>query len=224
MRFEALVKAARQPSLNKQRESLMGALLNATAMLTQGQDVESILRSFCDTLVAASPHIRMAWLYVGDPDAEVIRPSYAAGPTRDMIMQISIGNDPQWMLTPIRTTLRTGQPVVARISDPVFGTMQNYFQTLGVRMTVCIAFRAADAALAGLVSFGADTEDYFDLVGLEPFFAFARLGEVALEQAVNRQRLKEMADFDHLTGLLNRRAFDNLLMHQHAEAAAARRP
>lgn len=209
----------------RQREALLGALLQATANLTQGHDVETILRSFCDALVAASPHIRMAWIYLGEPDPDIIRPTYSAGPARPHPETLAIGRDPAAMQGPARRTLATGKPVVMQVvTDPGFALWRDSALAQGLRSVASIAFRAPGSNQAGLIAVGADTDDYFEQVGLEPIIAFARLGEMALAQAADRHRLEELATFDHLTGLLNRRALETLLTLEHARARRHTRP
>jgi diguanylate cyclase (GGDEF)-like protein len=64
----------------------------------------------------------------------------------------------------------------------------------------------------------ADTNDYFARVGLEPFVAYACLCSVLLNQASIRKKLNDYATFDHLTGLLNRRALAEILEREHVRA------
>ncbi|MDE2088482.1 MAG: GGDEF domain-containing protein, partial [Gammaproteobacteria bacterium] len=209
----------------QQREALLGALLQATANLTKGHDVTTILQSFCDALVVASPHIRMAWIYLGEPDPDILRPTYSAGPARPHPATLAIGRDPAAMQGPARRTLTTGKPVMMRVAtDPGFAPWRESALAQGLRSVASIAFHAPGSHQAGMIAVGADTDDYFELVGLEPIIAFARLGEGALAQAADRRRLEDLATFDHLSGLLNRRSMENLLAQEHARAQRHKRP
>lgn len=217
----ALVKTPSAP----EREALLEALLQATVSLAGSQNVQSILKNFCDALVKASPHLRMAWVYLGDRHAEVIKPQYAAGPGKAHAERIAIGRDDRSMQGPARMTLATGQPVIMRVAmDEGFSLWRGSALAEEIKVVASIAFHAPDSDESGLLAIGADREDFFDEVGLEPILAFARLGEVALAQAADRRKLEELATYDHLTGLYNRRAFEALLQQEHARAVRSGQP
>ncbi|MEJ2644874.1 MAG: bifunctional diguanylate cyclase/phosphodiesterase [Gammaproteobacteria bacterium] len=208
-----------------ERDALSKALLAATADLAQGQDAESILRRTCDALVAASPHILLAWMYLGDPRAEFIRPAYAAGRARGFAADFTLGNSPVEERAPTRRSLTLARPVLARIrTDPTCVPYRDAALDHGLESSISLPFGTADAAPAGVVNVYADDPEYFLRLGAEPFRAFAHLGQVALEQAELRHRLQEIATFDHLTGLPNRRAMVEALEREHARASRNGRP
>ena len=99
-----------------QRDALNRCLLAATAKLAQGQDPDTILRSICDALVSATPHIRLAWMYLGDPDAPLVRPHYAVGPAQGFAETLVIGKDEQDLMTPTRRSLMTGKSLITAIN------------------------------------------------------------------------------------------------------------
>lgn len=210
-----------------ERDALSGALLSVTASLAQGRDPEAVLHVMCDQLVAASPHLRLAWAYLGDPDVELIAPTYSAGPARDYAEYLGRGESPELRLGPIRRSLMTDHPNVSHIQfDGRTGSWRDRALQSRLRERACIPFGDADAASAsrGVLVVYADEPDYFERIGLEPFFAFARLAEMALQQAHLRLRLQELATVDHLTGLLNRGALQEVLEREHARAQRSERP
>lgn len=203
----------------QQRAALMAALLDATAPLSQNENPLSVVRAFCDALVAASPHIRLAWAYLGEPNAEYIRPTYISGPAAAYAEQLEIGRDEISLRGPARQTLRTAKAIVVKTaSDSSFMPWREQALNYNLEAMFCVALRCPVKSIAGLVSVAADTADYFDQIGLAPFLAFGRLAEVALMQAAARQRLEELATYDHLTGLFNRRAFEVHLEQTHKSA------
>ena len=50
--------------------------------LVRQADALALIQSMCEGLVAATPHIRLAWAWFGHPDTREIRPMVAAGPAK----------------------------------------------------------------------------------------------------------------------------------------------
>ncbi|HKK13909.1 MAG TPA: GGDEF domain-containing protein [Gammaproteobacteria bacterium] len=222
MTASSVTAGSRGARLLHERDRLSKALLSATADLAQGQDAETILRRTCEALAAASPHIRLAWMYLGDAGAEFIRPAYAAGQARRFAAEFTLGQEPAEQRGPTRRALTLGRPVSSRIrSDPTAVPYRHLAEEYGLESSVSLPFGNPPA---GVVTVYADEPDYFMRLGVEPFRAFAHLGQVALEQANLRKRLEEIATFDHLTGLMNRRAMVEVLEREHARAERSGRP
>lgn len=210
-----------------ERNALSGALLSVTAILAEGRDPLTILRAMCDALVAATPRLRLAWVYLGDPDVERVRPVYTAGSARAYADYLRRGESGELCLGPIRRSLLTDQPNVVHIQyDGRAGSWGDRALQDRLRERACIPFGDIGGASVsrGVLVVYADEPDYFERIGLEPFFAFARLGEMALTQARLYERLQEMATVDHLTGLLNRGALQEILDREHARAYRNGRP
>lgn len=203
-----------------EREAVTAALLQAAAHLAQGQDAEGILRPFCEALVAASRHIRLAWMWLGTPDTAIIRPSYAVGPAREYAEALVLGVDEATRpLSPGLRALASGRPVMAVIrSDPAFAPWRDKALRHGLEVTASFPFGEAGDGKQGVVAVYADQADYFARLGLAPFVAFQHLAQVALTQATLRERLNTLATFDSLTGLLNRGAMQDTLERLHREA------
>ncbi len=210
-----------------ERNALSGALLSVTAILAEGRDPPTILHAMCDALVAASPRLRLAWAYLGDPDVERVQPVYAAGSARAYADYLRHGESAELSLGPIRRSLLTDQPSVVHIQyDGRAGSWRDRALQDHLRERACIPFGdiGGTTVSRGVLVVYADEPDYFERIGLEPFFAFARLGEMAITQARLYERLQEMATVDHLTGLLNRGALQEILDREHARAQRSARP
>ncbi len=203
-----------------EREAVTAALLQAAAHLAQGQDAERILHPFCEALVAASRHIRLAWMWLGAPDTAIIRPAYAVGPAREYAQALVLGADAATRpLSPGLRALGSGRPVMATTrSDPTFAPWRTEALRYGLEVSASFPFGEVGDGQQGLVAVYADQADYFTRLGLAPFVAFQHLAQVALTQAALRERLNTLATFDSLTGLLNRGAMQSALERHHAQA------
>ncbi len=206
-----------------EREAVTAALLQAAAHLAQGQDAEGILRPFCDALVAATRHIRLAWMWLGSADTTIIRPTYAVGAAREYAQALVLGADEATRpLSPGLRALAGGRPVMATVrSDPAFAPWRAEALRYGLEVAASFPFGEAGDGKQGLVAVYADEPDYFARLGWAPFVAFQHLAQVALTQAALRDRLNTLASFDSLTGLLNRGAMQGALERLHGEACQA---
>ncbi|MBU1692131.1 MAG: EAL domain-containing protein [Gammaproteobacteria bacterium] len=205
--------------------SIYKALLLATKSLAQGNTPEEVLRAACDAIVAASEHVCLAWMYLGNPDSETIRPSYSVGRaseyTRDLVVDLS----PEAMNGPGRRSLAKNEPVLVQIdSDPSFGIWREKAIRFGLQEGLTLPIGDPDQPFRGLIVVFVDTREYFEQIGMEPFIAFAQLATVALDQARLKVSLEEMASIDPLTNLLNRRAFQEVVNREYACAKRSGKP
>lgn len=209
----------------EERDALSRALLSASASLAQAQDPEAILRSACDGLITASPRIRLASMYFGDPGDVTARPTYAAGPARACAHEVWWGGGRRLRATPGQEKLSSSRPVIANIrSDSMLGPGRERALENQLETCVCLPFDEGDSGEQGLLVAYADQPGYFERVGLDSFLAFARLARVALEQAAVRKQLRDLATIDSLTGLLNRGALQKILEREHAQSQRHGRP
>lgn len=180
-----------------ERELLQATLFGATADLAQ-QDPSLVLQGVCETLVHASRHILAAWLYMFDSsgDRGKIGAIYAAGAVPDGVYQARRVDD---LVEPLAPQLLRGQQLM------------------------CFWLGATDSPVGG---FGVmvDRSDYFDRVGTESMNLFGKVAGALLEQAKLRLRLREAAEYDELTGLLNRPTIHAALDHMHARAERDKTP
>lgn len=211
-------------NLADERLAIYHALLGAAAGLSKGADPAAILCQACDALIEASPHIRLAWMYLGDPDVPVVRPAYAVGEASAYAHDLVLDSSPQSLAGPTRHSLSEGIPVLNTVrSNPEFHRWRAKALQYGLEASLSLPFGAPRGSMRGVVALYTDCADYFDQVGLEPFSAFAHLAATAVEQADLRQHLKEAATIDSLTGLLRRGAIKEILECEHERAVRYRR-
>lgn len=205
--------------------SIYKALLMATTSLAQGNTPDEVLRAACDALVAASERVSLAWMYLGNPDMETIQPSYAVGRAVDYTRELKIDRSPEAMRGPARRSLASNQPVLVRVaSDTSFGIWRKNAIHYGFQEGLTLPIGDPTHGMRGLIVIFVDTENYFSQIGMEPFIAFSQLATVALDQARLKISLEAMASIDPLTGLLNRRAFQDVINREHASARRLQMP
>lgn len=191
----------------RETQAVSAALLAATTRLASGGSRDAIVQSLCDSVVAATPHIRLAWFWVGAPDAPEIRPLIAAGPARPYAEQLVIRRNLLTERGPALRALRANRADVTRMFRLApFGPWREAFERWELRMAIALPLRVSHDDARGLLVFYADDRHYFRRVGTAPFEAFARLSEVALAQTAERSALAAHARTDALTRLPNRRA------------------
>jgi diguanylate cyclase (GGDEF)-like protein len=206
-------------SAGEERAAVTTALLEATANLAGQADPLSLVKSMCDGLVAATPHIRLAWAWFGHPDAREIRPMVAAGPAKDYAEKLVIERNLLASMEPAIRALRgeeVGKASVSRFS--LYGPWRAASKAYGFEVAVAFPLHVPHARKRGILVFYADNADYFERVGQQPFAAFARLAEAALAQAELRAQLHRKATHDALTSLHNRAWLNEELEQVHANA------
>lgn len=189
------------PELLRERDAVSRGLLAASARLAEAVDPTAVLHGTCDALASVSPHIRLACLYLGDPDQPGARPDYSAGPAEAAGEVLWWGGGPRVRAAPLSAG-----------------------ETTALKSSLVLPLSAGGGREQTSVVLYADEVDYFRWVGPESFLAFAQLGRVALEQVSLRKDLQDLATVDALTGLLNRSALQRILEREHARAQRSGRP
>lgn len=214
------------PMQQTQEQALIyRALLAATTSLAKGSTPHEVLRAACDALVASSSHISLAWMYLGNPDEETIRPSYAVGRAAEYAKSLVVDRSPEAMKGPGRRSLATNQPVLVSVhTDPTFDIWRKEAIRYGFEEGLTLPVGNPGERLRGLIVIFADAPEYFGQVGLEPFIAFTQLATVALEQANLKISLEQMATIDPTSTLLNRRALVEIIDREYAQAKRSKAP
>jgi diguanylate cyclase (GGDEF)-like protein len=205
---------------NEERAAVTAALLEATARLVAQTDAIALVQSMCEGLVAATPHIRLAWAWFGYPDMREIRPMVAAGPAKSYADSLVIERQALASMGPAFRALQQDDSAVASASH---FSLHGPWRTagggaFGFEVAVAFPLHIPNARKRGVLVFYADDADYFDRVGQQPFAAFARLAEATLAQAELRAQLHRKATHDALTGLHNRAWLTEELDEMHANA------
>jgi len=201
------------------------ALLMATKSLALGNTPDEVLRAACDALVSSSEHICLAWMYLGNQETEAIRPSYAAGRASAYASDVVLDLSPEMINCPSRRALASNEPTFIKVkSDPCFAVWRENAVLYGFQEGLALPIGDPDNPFRGLIVVFADTENYFERIGIEPFLAFAQLATVALNQARMKVTLEDMASIDPLTSLLNRRALQDIISREYAYAKRTAKP
>lgn len=186
------IRVVRPRNVHHERSLLHKALLGATAVLAREQDPQAAIQRACEALVEASPHVRMAWIVLHQGGLHM-RGLHGAGP-----VPAALEN--------------------ARSADEMVAALGREGGPCGNDQFVCIPFRDMEHGVRGVVGVFAEQPDYLDRVGVDAFYMFADVCSALVTQALLRKRLKELAEFDELTGLINRAAMRPILEHAHAQA------
>lgn len=195
------------------------ALLAATTSLAKGSTPREVLRAACDALAASSRHICLAWMYLGNPDEETIKPCYAVGRAAEYAKTLVIDRSPEAMRGPGRRSLAANEPVLVNVrADPSFGIWREEAIRYGFEEGMTLPIGNIGDRSRGMIVLFADVPEYFRRVGIEPFIAFAQLATVALDQARLKISLEQMATIDATSNLLNRRALVEIIDREYAHA------
>lgn len=230
--------SARDPfDADAERARITGALLAVTADLADASNADAVLERFADLLVNASTHFKLAWLYIGQPDAAVIRPQFVAGEQSEYGRSLEIDQSLLMRRGPARRALNSGgtvlQEIPARLGAgkrmlPGVRRWHSEALAAGVRSVLAMPFKlyAMTEGECGLTVLYADREDYFARVGLDPFRAFARLAQVGLDRMLFKDRtdryqrqVHQLQFYDPLTGLPNRALLEDRLTQGTARAS-----
>lgn len=201
-------------------QTLLSALLGQSSTLVDSASREHVLQRLCDTLVAASPHIRLAWIWIGAENTPTITPSIYAGPAASYARTLRIPRNWITRMGPVLQALREGRAATMSVRRwAPFGPWRQAAREYGFAQA--LALPLPEAERVGVVVFYADTADYFDRVGVAPFEAFVRVACSMLQQCARVHQLQLLANHDPLTALLNRRGMLHLLQ-QHWAATQQR--
>lgn len=185
--------SAREFDPGIERDRVQSVLFQAVAELAQANDTGAVLQGVCDRLVDASPNILTAWVYLlGPPGGQVkLCEVHAAGARRSAIRRAR------------------SLPVLMRAVTPggLHEDEQLMCFPLGEGVTV-----------SGGIGVRVRPQNYLDVIGTDPLGHFAIVAGALLRQAQLRAHLRQLADYDELTGLMNRAAVQAALDHVHAQA------
>jgi diguanylate cyclase (GGDEF)-like protein len=189
-----------------ERDRLNASLLRLSTQLVNSSDGHAVLQRLCDALVAASPHIRLAWIWMGSADVRHIEPQVMAGPAREYAQTLRIPRSWLTRMGPVYQALKGREVVSMRVSRfSLFAPWRRAAARYGFGEAIAMRLDAIGENQSGVVVFYADHPDYFEAVGLEPFESFISLARSMLHQCRIMQELDTKATTDSLTGLLNRR-------------------
>lgn len=204
-----------------ERDFISNTLLHATGQLAKGQEPSGILRRACNALVSASPHIQLAWMYIGTATDTALAPEYATGKARGFAYLLAKQPIRQEEHGPAHRALQSGQPLVSPIREDVSANLIDSARLHNLDAALYLPFTTFNGAACAMIVLYVDQATFLERIGIEPFGAFAQMVQALLEQSVLRQQLQHIAAMDHLTGLVNRGAMVEILEREHARAERA---
>jgi GGDEF domain-containing protein len=193
----------------------------AMAELDSDSDSDRLLQSFADLLVGATPHFRLTWFYIGEPDAELIRPAYCAGAERDWGLTVVYADREGYFdelgLEPFRALSRLVQVGLdrLRLQDALTGTPNRH----GFERALEHRHRTAP-------------RDWLLMqLDIDDFSALNAGGGEALGDAVLRELSARIGRFAGSDGLIGRSGADEFLLacarcapHRRRKSCAGRPP
>jgi diguanylate cyclase (GGDEF)-like protein len=166
---------------------------------------EQQVQGFCKALVEASSHLRLAWVWFGDPQAEFIVPGIVAGPAAALGRELHIQRNLLTMQGPAFRALKGKRLEPFNVSESsLYAPWRDAAVRHGVRSVLALPLKAAGDDRRGVFVLYADVPDYFNLVGISLFDGIAELIVSVLAQSARQVKLERAAHTDALTGLFNR--------------------
>lgn len=193
-----------------ERAALNEALYGLLESLPRAAADKDQIRRLCDTVLDASPRLRLVWVGFAEDDDERIVPHALAGE--------AVTEAEDWRLpcacfaheTPYaQAALETGGGL--NDLNSLFAPWLDNMNDCSVHSALAIPLRSEKREMRGLVVFYADDVNYFSRLGAAPFHAFGHVAEIIWRQSSLMQLLAHKAQIDALTGLMNRRKMSHLL-------------
>lgn len=202
---------------------LSGRFLASAVQLAVAETTEDLLEALCSALLSASEHIKLAQVFRCPWDEQdVIRPLLTLH--KGLPPELTNEVPSPWLCIVSHAIEERGALLFDPLQIAELVPLQAPLIRSGIAEGIVMSFAAAEAAQRVVIVLLADQPHYFARVGTEPFVTYTELSGVLLNQAAVRQRLSEYATFDHLTGLLNRRALAEILEREHVRAERYNRP
>ncbi len=186
---------------DEESERLSQALYRVLETLPQSFSGRENIRMLCDTLIQATPHLRLVWVGFTEGLSEAVKPYTMAGPAQDEALDWSLPVD----------CFESAGALSAQF-DPQSSDWQDLFAPWAVEPAACSAraalsvpLRSEKAGLRGLIVLYADDAEYFQGIGLSLMQSFAHVAEIVWKQSNLVRLATQVAQQDPLTGLFGRR-------------------
>lgn len=190
--------------LNVERTALTQALHALLEGLPQSYNGRENIKRLCQTIQAATPHLRLVWVGFREGDAEWVEPYAADG---DGVRECQ-----DWRLPGACFDLAGSYSPASPEKNgsqndpsPLFAPWRHNSAACSANGALAIPLRTEKAEQRGMMVFYADSQDYFSQLGVESFQAFCHICEIIWKQSDLMQMLAQKAQLDALTGVMNRR-------------------
>ena len=199
--------------------SILDALMDAAAAILTANSLQETLHSVAVQLQGLVPFEDLA-IYEVDRGADLFVPLFAHGTFTDEVMAFSFPLE-QGITG---AALREGRPRLVARSDqePEAGHVEGTDEEPEAMMSVPL--KVAERTIAMLNVFRPGVNAAFSDQEAQIIERFGIIVALALDSARQHELLRHQAETDHLTGLLNRRAFQEQLTALLHEARRSSRP
>ncbi len=203
------------PLVHAEQALIAEALLGASVCLMGRPDPTGAAHAFCESLVAASPNITLAWAWFGDLRADVIAPQVVVGPAAPATSSADrLQIERAFFAGPgadAGATTRAQRTRTFDVSPTSFhAPWRTAATTYGARSVLIVPIADASDERGWLVIYAARPK-YFETISIGLFETLGQLLHAALahsRQQVDRP-LRESTD--SVTGLINRRHVKQLM-------------
>jgi diguanylate cyclase (GGDEF)-like protein len=221
---------AEQFSARAEQTRLSEALLRQAArLLGQPGDTRSESRrrervqAYCDAMVAATPHLRLAWIWFGALGTDEIVPQVVAGPAAAYAQGLRIERSLLTSIGPAYRALNGEAVAPFNISSrSLYAPWREAAVQHGLRASLALPLASTADEQRGIFVLYSDVPDYFTEVGVGLFDAVALLIGAALSQSERTDQLAREARTDTLKGLHNRAHAQDMFPAFERECAAGR--
>jgi diguanylate cyclase (GGDEF)-like protein len=181
------------------------------------------IKRLCDTVLDASPHLRLVWIGFSDGDEAMVAPHAAIG---ECVPEAEEWSLPRVCFEQSGPYSQAALESVGALNDlnSLFAPWRGNLDACSANCALAIPLRSDRPNVRGLVVFYADDVSYFAYTGAAPFRAFCHIAEIIWQQSNLLQMLTEKAQIDTLTGLMNRRKTSYVLKKAVERAAQEKEP
>lgn len=192
---------ARESGQHCEHERLSLALYKVLETLPQSFSGRENIRMLCDTLVQATPHLRLVWIGFTEGLSENVKPYTMAGPAQDEALDWSLPVDCFEPNGPCSENFDAASPNW----QGLFAPWAQDAAACSPRAALSAPLRSEKAGLRGIIVFYADSAEYFERTGLALVQAFCHVAEIVWKQSNLVRVATQVAQQDPLTGLFGRR-------------------
>jgi diguanylate cyclase (GGDEF)-like protein len=205
-----------------ERELLLVALAGALGGLIDSSERDHVMQRLIQDFVHVSSHIALAWVWIGPTDANSITPLFVAGRARAFGETLQLSRSRLTAHCPVFQCLQTRRTTYMSISPrSPYKPWRRAAADYGFEEMLAVPFDLGTESQQGITVFYSNARGYFKDIGMQPFVALAKLGQVAAHQTTLISRLQLQNMLDPLSGALNRHATELALQDEFIRARAS---
>lgn len=199
-------------TLIRAEQSLMAeTLLLASSHLLGNPEPAAAIEHMCERMIAATPHIALAWAWFGHASAETMQPQVVVGMPSDIAGSITFERSDLTHKSLAHLASHTLPTRAIDVSNgSAIGQHRDLAQRLGLRSALMVPISNGDD-VRGLLGFYSTRPKYFESAGVGLFEALGRWSHSVLAQSRQRPALDVDARRDSVTGLHSRRHAQHLM-------------